>query len=139
MKYVEALCYAIFGFLIGLICMNWYKEVWEKGPYPTITDDYTWRRNHYILTDRNLYTELLAQDIDSAKLIVAIAIKETNSFSSYDCRIRNNLFNYKNEGKTVTFPHWSSAIVGYEKYLIKYKRDTTYKKQIDIIYKNLNF
>lgn len=80
-----------------------------------------WRQNHFLLSEENLYNELVAQGVDFPEIVTAQAILETGHFKSYACLQQNNLFGLRdNKGKYMSFPHWTDAVAAYKKYIQRY-------------------
>jgi uncharacterized FlgJ-related protein len=80
-----------------------------------------WRQNHFLLSEENLYNELVAQGVDFPEIVTAQAILETGYFKSYACLQQNNLFGLRdNKGKYMSFPHWTDAVAAYKKYIQRY-------------------
>lgn len=80
-----------------------------------------WRQNHFLLSEENLYNELVAQGVDFPEIVTAQAILETGHFKSYACLQQNNLFGLRNnKGNYMSFPHWTDAVAAYKKYIQRY-------------------
>lgn len=80
-----------------------------------------WRQNHFLLSEENLYNELIAQGVDFPEIVTAQAILETGYFKSYACLQQNNLFGLRNnKGNYMSFPHWTDAVAAYKKYIQRY-------------------
>lgn len=80
-----------------------------------------WRQNHFLLSEENLYNELVAQGVDFPEIVTAQAILETGHFKSYACLQQNNLFGLRdNKGTYMSFPHWTDAVAAYKKYIQRY-------------------
>ena len=80
-----------------------------------------WRQNHFLLSEENLYNELVAQGVDFPEIVTAQAILETGHFKSYACLQQNNLFGLRdNKGKYMSFPHCTDAVAAYKKYIQRY-------------------
>jgi hypothetical protein len=80
-----------------------------------------WRQNHFLLSEENLYNELVAQGVDFPEIVTAQALLETGHFKSYACLQQNNLFGLRdNKGKYMSFPHWTDAVAAYKKYIQRY-------------------
>lgn len=80
-----------------------------------------WRHSHLDLNAKNLYKELLSQEIDYPEIVQAQAILETGHFKSNACTQKNNLFGLrKRDGGYMSFSHWTDAVAAYKKYIQKY-------------------
>lgn len=80
-----------------------------------------WRKDHFKLSEENLYNELVAQGVDFPEIVTAQALLETGHFKSYACLQQNNLFGLRdNKGKYMSFPHWTDAVAAYKKYIQRY-------------------
>jgi hypothetical protein len=80
-----------------------------------------WRQNHFLLSEENLYNELVAQGVDFPEIVTAQAILETGHFKSYACLQQNNLFGLRDsKGTYMSFPHWTDAVAAYKKYIQRY-------------------
>ena len=80
-----------------------------------------WRQNHFLLSEENLYNELVAQGVDFPEIVTAQALLETGHFKSYACLQQNNLFGLRDsKGKYMSFPHWTDAVAAYKKYIQRY-------------------
>lgn len=80
-----------------------------------------WRQNHFLLSEENLYNELVAQGVDFPEIVTAQAVLETGHFKSYACLQQNNLFGLRdNKGTYMSFPHWTDAVAAYKKYVQRY-------------------
>ena len=80
-----------------------------------------WRQNHFLLSEENLYNELVAQGVDFPEIVTAQALLETGHFKSYACLQQNNLFGLRdNKGTYMSFPHWTDAVAAYKKYIQRY-------------------
>lgn len=67
------------------------------------------------LTVPNLYAEIIQNDIQHPKIVLAQAILETGWFTSPVCRNKHNLFGLTNPrtGKYFEFGHWTESVRAY--------------------------
>lgn len=78
------------------------------------------------LTIPNLYAEIIQNDIQHPKIVLAQAILETGWFHSPVCLDKHNLFGLTNPrtGKYYEFEHWTESVRAYyTKVQYKYKRE----------------
>lgn len=75
------------------------------------------------LTLRNVYGEILRNDILFPKIVLSQAVLETGSFSSRVCREYNNLFGLRRRnGEYYRFDRWEDSVRAYRDYVqYKYK------------------
>ena len=111
------------GILIGAIGVLWFQAI-EKETLreEEETASIKWRQNHFVLSEENLYNELVAQGVEFPKLVQAQAILETDSFRSFACLKNNNLFGLrKSDGTYMSFTHWTLSVDAYRKCMRKYR------------------
>lgn len=114
-------------FIIALLAVVFFINVYSDNKKEnTIIEkkdsvSVQWRQNHFLLSEENLYNELVAQGVDFPEIVTAQAILETGHFKSYACLQQNNLFGLRdNKGKYISFPHWTDAVAAYKKYIQRY-------------------
>lgn len=114
-------------FIIALLVVAFFINVYSDNKKEnTIVEkedsvSVQWRQNHFLLSEENLYNELVAQGVDFPEIVTAQAILETGHFKSYACLQQNNLFGLRdNKGKYMSFPHWTDAVAAYKKYIQRY-------------------
>ena len=114
-------------FIIALLAVVFFINVYSDNKKEnTIIEkedsvSVQWRQNHFLLSEENLYNELVAQGVDFPEIVTAQAILETGHFKSYACLQQNNLFGLRdNKGKYMSFPHWTDAVAAYKKYVQRY-------------------
>ena len=119
-----ALC-SIVGLVLGvLLTIQHYaiKETieerqQEKEEFATVK----WRVKHYMLSDENLYNELIAQGVEFPEIVLAQAQRETGHYKSAVCKEFNNLFGLrKRDGSYMRFSHWTDAVTAYKRYIQKW-------------------
>lgn len=118
-KYLIGICV---GIAIGIVCILWFQAMErEAEKVEEEAASVKWRQNHFILSDENLYNELVAQGVDFPEIVQAQAILETGHFKSYACLQQNNLFGLrKRDGTYMSFDHWTDAVAAYKKFIQKY-------------------
>lgn len=119
LKYLIGICV---GIAIGAVCVLWFQAM-ERETEKTEGEvaSVKWRQNHFILSEENLYNELVAQGVDFPEIVQAQAILETGHFKSYACLQQNNLFGLRNgDGTYMSFDHWTDAVAAYKKFIQKY-------------------
>lgn len=119
LKYLIGIC---IGIAIGAVCVLWFQAI-EREAEKTEGEvaSVKWRQNHFMLSEENLYNELVAQGVDFPKIVQAQAILETGHFKSYACLQQNNLFGLRNgDGTYMSFDHWTNAVASYKKFIQKY-------------------
>lgn len=119
-KYIVIILAGVLWGVIGTLWVQNLKREASKieGEVATIK----WRQNHYLLSNENLYNELVAQGVDFPEIVQAQATLETGHFKSFSCLQRNNLFGLRNgDGTYMSFPHWTLAVDAYKKHIQKYK------------------
>lgn len=122
-KYVLYIITFFIGMLIGMASIWHYYTVSESLEEEKESEDICvkWRTEHFKLSKENLYSELVAQEIDYPEIVLAQAILETGHFKSYSCKVRNNLFGLKRkDGTYMEFDHWTNSVHAYKKYIQKY-------------------
>ena len=114
-------------FIIALLVVDFFIYVYSDNKKEnTIVEkedsvSVQWRQNHFLLSEENLYNELVAQGVDFPEIVTAQALLETGHFKSYACLQQNNLFGLRdNKGKYMSFPHWTDAVAAYKKYIQRY-------------------
>lgn len=114
-------------FIIALLVVAFFINVYSDNKKEnTIVEkedsvSVQWRQNHFLLSEENLYNELVAQGVDFPEIVTAQALLETGHFKSYACLQQNNLFGLRdNKGKYMSFPHWTDAVAAYKKYIQRY-------------------
>lgn len=119
LKYLVGICIGIF---VGAICVLWFQAMdreakKKEGEVASVK----WRQNHFMLSEENLYNELVAQGVDFPEIVQAQAVLETGHFKSYACLEQNNLFGLrKGDGTYMSFDHWTNAVAAYKKFIQKY-------------------
>ena len=119
LKYLIGICV---GIAIGAVCVLWVQAM-EKEAEKVEGEvvSVKWRHNHFILSEENLYNELVAQGVDFPEIVQAQAILETGHFKSHACLQQNNLFGLrKGDGTYMSFDHWTDAVAAYRKYIQKW-------------------
>lgn len=121
LKYLIGICV---GIAIGAVCVLWFQAMEreaEKAEGEVAAASVKWRQNHFMLSEENLYNELVAQGVDFPEIVQAQAILETGHFKSYACLQQNNLFGLRNgDGTYMSFDHWTDAVAAYKKFIQKY-------------------
>lgn len=114
-------------FIIALLVVAFFINVYSDNKKEDIIAEkedsvsVQWRQNHFLLSEENLYNELVAQGVDFPEIVTAQAILETGHFKSYACLQQNNLFGLRdNKGTYMSFPHWTDAVAAYKKYIQRY-------------------
>lgn len=110
--------------LIGMASIWHYYTVSEVLEEEKESEDICvkWRAEHFKLSKENLYSELVAQEIDYPEIVLAQALLETGNFKSYSCKVRNNLFGLmRKDGTYMEFDHWTNSVHAYKKYIQKYR------------------
>lgn len=114
-------------FIIALLVVAFFINVYSDNKKEDIIVEkedsvsVQWRQNHFLLSEENLYNELVAQGVDFPEIVTAQAILETGHFKSYACLQQNNLFGLRdNKGTYMSFPHWTDAVAAYKKYIQRY-------------------
>lgn len=123
-RYVLYIIIFFLGMLVGMAFLWHYYTVTELLNEQKESEEICvkWRTEHFKLSKDNLYNELIAQEIDYPKIVLAQAILETGHFTSYSCKERNNLFGLRRkDGSYMTFDHWTNSVYAYKKYIQKYK------------------
>lgn len=113
----------IIALLIVAFFINVYSDNKKENTIIEKEDSVSvqWRQNHFLLSEENLYNELVAQGVDFPEIVTAQALLETGYFKSYACLQQNNLFGLRdNKGKYMSFPHWTDAVAAYKKYIQRY-------------------
>lgn len=113
----------IIALLVVAFLINVYSDNKKENTIIEKEDSVSvqWRQNHFLLSEENLYNELVAQGVDFPKIVTAQALLETGHFKSYACLQQNNLFGLRdNKGKYMSFPHWTDAVAAYKKYIQRY-------------------
>lgn len=113
----------IIALLIVAFFINVYSDNKKENTIIEKEDSVSvqWRQNHFLLSEENLYNELVAQGVDYPEIVTAQALLETGHFKSYACLQQNNLFGLRdNKGKYMSFPHWTDAVAAYKKYIQRY-------------------
>lgn len=113
----------IIALLVVAFLVNVYSDNKKENTIVEKEDSVSvqWRQNHFLLSEENLYNELVAQGVDFPEIVTAQAILETGHFKSYACLQQNNLFGLRdNKGKYMSFPHWTDAVAAYKKYIQRY-------------------
>lgn len=113
----------IIALLIVAFFINVYSDNKKENTIIEKEDSVSvqWRQNHFLLSEENLYNELIAQGVDFPEIVTAQALLETGHFKSYACLQQNNLFGLRdNKGKYMSFPHWTDAVAAYKKYIQRY-------------------
>ena len=119
LKYLIGICV---GIAIGAVCVFWFQAMErEAEKVEGEVASVKWRQNHFMLSEENLYNELVAQGVDFPEIVQAQAILETGHFKSYACLQQNNLFGLRNgDGTYMSFDHWTNAVAVYKKFIQKY-------------------
>ena len=118
-KYFAVTMYICIGILIGGVGVVWLQP--KEGENETEVANIKWRQSHFILSEENLYNELVAQEIDFPEIVQAQAVLETGHFKSHACLERNNLFGLrKGDGTYMSFAHWTLSVSAYKRYIQKY-------------------
>lgn len=118
LKYLIGTCV---GIALGAVCVLWFQAMEREaekaeGEVASVK----WRQNHFMLSEENLYNELVAQGVDFPEIVQAQAILETGHFKSYACLQQNNLFGLRNgDGTYMSFDHWTNAVAAYKKFIQK--------------------
>lgn len=123
-KYVLYIITFSIGMLIGMASIWHYYTVSEILEEEKESEDICvkWRTEHFKLSKENLYSELVAQEIDYPEIVLAQALLETGNFKSYSCKVRNNLFGLmRKDGTYMEFDHWTNSVHAYKRYIQKYK------------------
>lgn len=123
-KYILYIITFFIGMLIGMASIWHYYTVSEVLEEEKESEDICvkWRTEHFKLSKENLYSELVAQEIDYPEIVLAQALLETDNFKSYSCKVRNNLFGLmRKDGTYMEFDHWTNSVHAYKKYIQKYK------------------
>lgn len=113
----------IIALLVVAFFINVYSDNKEENTIIEKEDSVSvqWRQNHFLLSEENLYNELVAQGVDFPEIVTAQALLETGHFKSYACLQQNNLFGLRdNKGTYMSFPHWTDAVAAYKKYIQRY-------------------
>ena len=113
----------IIALLVVAFLINVYSDNKKENTIIEKEDSVSvqWRQNHFLLSEENLYNELVAQGVDFPEIVTAQAILETGHFKSYACLQQNNLFGLRdNKGTYMSFPHWTDAVAAYKKYIQRY-------------------
>lgn len=113
----------IIALLIVAFFINVYSDNKKENTIIEKEDSVSvqWRQNHFLLSEENLYNELVAQGVDFPEIVTAQALLETGHFKSYACLQQNNLFGLRdNKGTYMSFPHWTDAVAAYKKYIQRY-------------------
>lgn len=113
----------IIALLVVAFLINIYSDNKKENTIVEKEDSVSvqWRQNHFLLSEENLYNELVAQGVDFPEIVTAQALLETGHFKSYACLQQNNLFGLRdNKGKYMSFPHWTDAVAAYKKYIQRY-------------------
>lgn len=113
----------IIALLVVAFLINVYSDNKKENTIIEKEDSVSvqWRQNHFLLSEENLYNELVAQGVDFPEIVTAQALLETGHFKSYACLQQNNLFGLRdNKGKYMSFPHWTDAVAAYKKYIQRY-------------------
>ncbi len=119
LKHLIGICV---GIAIGAVCVLWFQAM-EREAEKTGGEvaSVKWRQNHFMLSEENLYNELVAQGVDFPEIVQAQAILETGHFKSHACLQQNNLFGLRNgDGTYMAFDHWTDAVAAYKKFIQKY-------------------
>ena len=123
-KYILYIITFFIGMLIGMASIWHYYTVSEVLEEEKESEDICvkWRAEHFKLSKENLYSELVAQEIDYPEIVLAQALLETGNFKSYSCKVRNNLFGLmRKDGTYMEFDHWTNSVHAYKKYIQKYR------------------
>lgn len=123
-KYILYIITFFIGMLIGMASIWHYYTVSEVLEEEKESEDICvkWRTEHFKLSKENLYSELVAQEIDYPEIVLAQALLETDNFKSYSCKVRNNLFGLmRKDGTYMEFDHWTNSVHAYKKYIQKYR------------------
>ena len=123
-KYILYIITFSIEMLIGMTSIWHYYTVSEILEEEKESEDICvkWRAEHFKLSKENLYSELVAQEIDYPEIVLAQALLETGNFKSYSCKVRNNLFGLmRKDGTYMEFDHWTNSVHAYKKYIQKYK------------------
>lgn len=123
-KYILYIITFSIGMLIGMASIWHYYTVSEVLEEEKESEDICvkWRTEHFKLSKENLYSELVAQEIDYPEIVLAQALLETDNFKSYSCKVRNNLFGLmRKDGTYMEFDHWTNSVHAYKKYIQKYR------------------
>lgn len=145
MNYRIAIIVLFTGLFLGIIGTLWFQAIQKKcdeiNNEKQEEINIEWKRSHYLLTVDNLYTELISKEIKPSELLVSMIIIETNNFNSYNCQIRNNLYNTKEKNGTYkVYSHWSEGLNdGYKELISKYNTNIIYRNKVDSIYNKLFF
>jgi uncharacterized FlgJ-related protein len=113
----------IVALLVVVFFINVYSDNKKENTIIEKEDSVSvqWRQNHFLLSEENLYNELVAQGVDFPEIVTAQALLETGHFKSYACLQQNNLFGLRDsKGKYMSFPHWTDAVAAYKKYIQRY-------------------
>ena len=113
----------IIALLVVAFLINVYSDNKKENTIVEKEDSVSvqWRQNHFLLSEENLYNELVAQGVDFPEIVTAQALLETGHFKSYACLQQNNLFGLRdNKGTYMSFPHWTDAVAAYKKYIQRY-------------------
>ena len=113
----------IIALLVVAFLINVYSDNKKENTIIEKEDSVSvqWRQNHFLLSEENLYNELVAQGVDFPEIVTAQALLETGHFKSYACLQQNNLFGLRdNKGTYMSFPHWTDAVAAYKKYIQRY-------------------
>jgi len=111
------------GFFIIMLFIVGYKL------YKTVTDNKPVEKTikFYVVNDTltldNVYKELVKQEVKYPDIVIRQCILETGNLSSYNCKVRNNLFGFYNGKEYLCFGSWQECV--------KYKKqwqDKKYKK-----------
>jgi len=124
----------IIGVCSGIVCFLWFERIEEQVNAQQTEDiNIVWRQNHFLLTEENLYNELIAQGVDFPQIVLAQAILETGHFKSNACVSHNNLFGIRCfNGVYKDYNHWTDCVASYKKYIQKYNDlPTDYYKYLD--------
>lgn len=106
----------IIGVCCGIVYLLWLERIEEQVNAQQTEDiNIVWRQNHFLLSEENLYNELIAQGVDFPQIVLAQAILETDTFKSNSCKNYNNLFGLRDSnGAYITFDHWTDCINTYK-------------------------
>lgn len=133
-NFMKFLTGCLTGIVLGVVGVLWQQQINEEvKKREDEVASVKWRQNHFLLSEENLYNELVAQGIDFPEIVKAQAVLETGHFKSHVCVDKNNLFGLRNKNGTyMSFSHWTFSVAAYKKYIQKYNHSPDdYYKYLD--------
>lgn len=102
--------YIIIGFFIIMLFVvgyKLYKSITNKKPIEKTIKFYVVNES---LTLDNVYKELIKQEVKYPDIVIRQCILETGHLTSYNCKVRNNLFGFYNGKEYLCFNSWQECI-----------------------------